>query len=99
MRRNLQREHVARLARLVLGPKRNASLSLTMLLFDSDFGVPAPPDARSLARQHLHQIDARIQGVLGAKDQKIDAASLAHLQELHEQIEKVFGAKLEAGEL
>ncbi len=70
IRRNLQREHVSRLARLVLGPKRDAWMSFEMLIYDFDFGVSAPPDARSLARQHLHQIDARIQRILARRTRR-----------------------------
>jgi hypothetical protein len=102
IRRNLQREHVTRLSRMVVGPRRDSLMSLIMLLF-YDYERPAPPDARSLARLHLHQIDARIQSVLGAKakEQKvqIDAQSLAHLGEIHDQIDKVFKASLQANEL
>ena len=99
IRRNLQREHVARLARLVLGPKRDGLMSLFILLFE-DFR-PAPPDARSLARQHLHQIDARIARVLKAKAQgqiEVDPQSLAHLEQLHDQIGKVFKASLQVNQ-
>ena len=70
-----------------------------MLIFYGG-GRAAPPDARSLARQHLHQIDARIQRLLNAKEQivQIDAQSRAHLEEIHEQIDKVFKALLQANE-
>jgi len=99
IRRNLQREHLSRLAGLVLGPKPDSFMSFRMLIFSSDFGVSPPPDARSLARKHLRQIDRRIEQVVHQKAQKVDPASLAHLQELHEQIGKVLTAKLEANEL
>jgi hypothetical protein len=99
IRRNLQREHVSRLARLVLGPKQNPSMDLFALIFFDD-SLPAPPDARSLARQHLRQIDARIQQLLQAKgpNVQVDAQSRAHLEEIHDQIEKVFKASLQANE-
>jgi len=98
IRRNLQREHISRLAGLVLGPRRDAAMSFRQLIFYSDFGVAAPPDARGLAREHLRQIGVRIQGAF-AKSQKFDATSTAHLKELHEQIDKVLNAKLEANDL
>jgi hypothetical protein len=74
-----------------------------MLLF-SDTGRSASPDVRSLARQHLHLIDARIQRVLAAKDAKeqpaqLDALSLAHLEEIHQQIDKTLKASLEVNEI
>ena len=46
MRRNLQREHVRSLARLVLGPRRDAILSIEILLYGGGEG-PVPPDARA----------------------------------------------------
>ncbi len=95
MRRNLQREHVRSLARLVLGPRRDAILSIEILLYGGGEG-PVPPDARSLARQHLHDIDSRIQIALA--NAKLDAPSRAHLAELHEQIEKVFKALVQMNE-
>ena len=102
IRRSLQREHVERLARLVLGPKRESGMSLMMLMFSSGGGSSraAPPDARSLARHHMRQIDARVERILGAKPQtvQVDASSLAHLEDIHEQIGKVLKASLEANE-
>ena len=46
IRRNLQREHVARLVRIVLGPKRD-SFSFSGLIF-FDFEASPPADARAL---------------------------------------------------
>jgi hypothetical protein len=62
---------------------------------------PLRVGARSLARQHLHQIDAWIQRILTAKDQnlQIDAQTQAHLEEAHEQIDKVLKASLQANEV
>ena len=57
-RRNLQREHVKRLAQIVLGPQ-GGRLSLSGYLF-SNYAQPAPADARSLARLHLRNLDARM---------------------------------------
>ena len=100
IRRNLQREHVTRLARLVLGPKPDSGLSLMVLIFGGGGGHDAPADARSLARHHLREIDARVGRVLGAtgKNVQIDDASRAHLEEVREQIEKVLKASLEMHE-
>jgi len=99
IRRNLQREHVSRLARLVLGPKPNPWMDFFVFIF-FDESRPAPADARSLARLHLRQIDTRIQRVLSAKapSVQVDAQTRAHLEEIHDQIEKVFKALLQANE-
>jgi hypothetical protein len=100
IRRNEQREHVAHLARLVIGPKQEPWMSFLSLIF---FGNrrPAPADARSLALMHLRDIDARIERVLGpkAKGVQLDVQSRAHLQELHDQIERVLKASLQVNEL
>jgi len=100
IRRNLQREHVAHLSRLVVGPKRQQWMSLMYLIFFGD-ERPAPADARSLARMHLRQIDARIQRVVGgqAKNVQLDAQSRAHLEELHDQIDRVLKASLQMNDL
>ncbi len=99
IRRNLQREHVSRLARLVLGPKPTPWMDFLIFIF-FDESRPAPADARSLARLHLRQIDARIQRVLARKAPtvQVDAQTQAHLEEIHDQIEKVFKALLQANE-
>jgi hypothetical protein len=63
-----------------------------------------PPDARSLASAHLRQIEARITALLPAPPRaaapavQIDPQSRAHLEEIRQQIEKVFRATLEMPE-
>ncbi len=93
IRRNLQREHVTRLVRIVLGPKPDM-FSFSTLIF-LDFERPAPADARALARQHLREIDARIKVALG---QDIDTMTQAHLEELDQQIDKTLKASLQVNE-
>ena len=84
----------------MVGPKEERWMSLMYLIF-FNYNRPAPADARSLARSHLHQIDARIQRVLGgqAKNVQVDAQSQAHLEELHDQIERTLKASLQVNEL
>jgi hypothetical protein len=94
IRRNLQREHVARLVRIVLGPKSEA-LSFSSLIFSDSFSSPPPADARALARQHLREIDSRIKAALG---QDVDAMTRAHLLELAERIVKTLNASLQVNE-
>ena len=74
IRRNLQREHVARLVRMVLGPKRDASASAACC--SSDFAAragrrPQPGPAAST------QIDERIKAALGQDVDAADAGPLA----------------------
>jgi hypothetical protein len=98
IRRNLQREHVTRLVRLVLGPKRSGFSFSAMLSgsYGDLFGRAAPADARALARSHLTEIDGRIKRGLG---QQPDAMTKAHLAELHEQIGKALKASVQVNEL
>ena len=102
IRRNLQREHVKRLSEMVVGARNENILDFLMLLFYG-YSQPVPADARCLARQQLRQIDARIEAVLGqkAKEQNVqlDPQSLAHLEEVHDQIDKVFKASLQSNKL
>lgn len=97
IRRNLQREHYQRLAKIVLGPKRDP-FSFGMFVFFG-FEQPAPPDARSLARHHLHQIHERVVAVLGNEKYRVDETSRAHLEEVRDRIQKVLNASLEINEL
>jgi hypothetical protein len=83
VRRNLQREHLKDLTNLVLGA-RGARF--------------APPDARSLARAHLREIDKKIEKALGEKAITIDATTRAHLEECRERIGKVLGASMQVSE-
>jgi hypothetical protein len=97
MRRNLQREHVQRLARMVLGPKPPTFMGFYYNIsssFDGGSGA-VPPDARSLARADLQQISKRIQGALGDTAAETDAATAAHLKEIVDRIESVLAARLE----
>jgi hypothetical protein len=82
VRRNLQREHLKDLGRLVLG---------------GGPGTP-PADARSLARMHLREIDGRIGKVLGDKEVAVEETTRAHLEECRERIAKVLGASMRVSE-
>ncbi len=61
-------------------------------------GNGAPPDARSVARQHLKAIDARAQAWLAAKDGGLDDVSRAHLEETRERILKTLNASMQSSE-
>lgn len=91
VRRNLQREHLKRLATIVLGSRNGGGL---MFLF-FDAGAPTPPDARSLARLHLKEIAGKINTALKAG---ADDTTRAHLEECKEQIAKVLAAGLQVQE-
>ncbi len=99
IRRNLQREYIKRLSKMVLGPKNDNmyGLGYRYIVFYGDMGS-APPDAKNLARLHLEEIGQKIDKVTGQKDVKIDDTSLAHLKEIHHRIDLVLKANLNANE-
>jgi len=96
IRRNLQRDYLRRLSKIVIGQRRNPFYD--MYSYISFFGSRHryPADARSLARMHLGELDQKLQAVLESKDLKIDDATRAHLQEAQEQTDMVLHAKLTA---
>jgi hypothetical protein len=98
IRRNLQRAHLQRLSNLVLGSRSGMAL-------DDLYGYilvigqgSTPPDARSLARMHLKEIDARLERTLNSKETRLDDTTRAHLEECRQRIEKVLKANLNANE-
>jgi hypothetical protein len=96
IRRNLQREHVKRLSNIVLGPSNDFGNFYMFIYYDYD--LPAPADARALARHHLKAIGARIGASLDGSKAEPDAYSRAHLEQLHDQIGKVLAAELKMNE-
>jgi hypothetical protein len=92
--RNLQREHLKRLSTLLLG-NRSRSDGAFIIFFSRPASVP--PDARSLARMHLREIQRRIEGTLKAKA-NLDDTTRAHLEECGERIAKVLSATMQVNE-
>jgi hypothetical protein len=94
IRRNLQRQHLKELSNLVLGKAPGG--------FFTFFGprTPAPPDARSLARYHLKEVQGRIDQAL--KDKALAADDLvttrAHLEECRERIVRVLSASMQVND-
>lgn len=95
IRRNLQREHLKRLAAMTLGEGGVNLNDSFAFLYISDAGS-VPPDARALARMHLKEIQAKISKVLDSEDRKIDDTTRAHLEECRDRIGKVLEAGLKA---
>ncbi len=94
-RRNLQREYLKRLSGMVLG-ERGPNLGDSVLFLAMDGGGSVPPDARSLARMHLKQLQQRIDGKLKDNAIQIDDTTRAHLEESRDKISKVIDASLQA---
>lgn len=95
IRRNLQREHLNRLATLVLGSRRNAYQDYySYVVFLGSSSIPA--DAKSLARMHLTQINERIGRALNGN---VDETTRAHLLECRQRISKALDPVVTAGEL
>lgn len=95
IRRNLQREHLKELTNLVLGKKQQTS-SFFIIFFGG--GGSVPPDARSLARMHLRDIQKRITDALAGKEPVRDDTTRAHLEECQERIAKVLNAAMQVNE-
>ena len=95
MRRNLQREHLARLCRMVLGNRPSPYGDMySFIVFMGGSRTP-PADAKSLARLHLQRIADKIDKGLGSG---IDDTTKAHLVECRERIKKVLEANYTANE-
>jgi hypothetical protein len=94
IRRNLQRQHVKDLSTIVLGQRSGG------FVFFFGPSVPMPPDARSLARHHLKEIQQRLD--LALKDKGMAADDLittrAHLEECRERIGRVLTASLQVND-
>jgi hypothetical protein len=93
IRRNLQREHLKELSHLVLGAQ--ARSGFVSFLFGSR---PVPPDARSLARMHLREIQRKIEASLKNAPGPLDDTTRAHLEECQERIAKVLNASMQVNE-
>jgi hypothetical protein len=98
VRRNLQREHLKNLTRLVLGEKPpGGGMNFIIILFGSSSTV-APPDARSLARMHLRDINRRIETTLNNRQITLEDTTRAHLEASRERIAKVLGASVQVND-
>ena len=93
LRRNLQREYFQRLSEMVLGSRGRGPVA-----FFFSIGGTVPPDARSLARMHLRDINTRIDQALAGKKTEVDPAWRAHLEECKERIAKTLTASMQVNE-
>jgi len=98
VRRNLQREHVRRLASMVLGNRRSPLEDLYGYIIIIGGSSSVPADAKSLARMHLKEIEGCIDKKLHLSDLKIDDTSRAHLIECRQRIGKVLESSYTANE-
>jgi hypothetical protein len=95
IRRNLQREHLTVLSKMVVEPRRE-SFYFYLDDYFSPYGQAAmPADAKSLARLHLRQIKDGIAVALKAPSGMDDTAR-AHYEESLERINRVLAASLQA---
>jgi hypothetical protein len=97
IRRNLQRHHLKELSNLVLGERSGRGRGM-IIIFGGGGGGSAPPDARSLARLHLREIQGRITTALKERNGGVDDTTLAHLEECRERIGRVLNASLQLNE-
>jgi hypothetical protein len=95
IRRNLQKDYLARLVRMVIGNQpRTYGDSFGYIVFLG--GADYPADARSLARMHLKEIKDQIDKVLQNGQLQIEDTTRAHLQESADRIDKVLNAEVES---
>lgn len=95
IRRNLQRDHLARLNQLVIGNSRSPYADLYgYVVFTTGGDLPA--DARSLARSHLMEISDKIDAALNKQGLEIEDSTHAHLAETRDLISKVLDAKVQS---
>ncbi len=98
IRRNLQREHLARLSRMILGNKRSPFEDMYGFILFFGFDNTVPADARSLARMHLRAISDRINNILRDELATVEDTTRAHLEECQQRIPKVLNANLDLNE-
>lgn len=96
LRRNLQREHLRDLTNLVLGRRTGGGSGF--VFFIGGASGSAPPDARSLARMHLREINRRVEATLKQSSNGLDDTTRAHLEECQERIGKVLSASVTVNE-
>ena len=80
---------------LVLGQRTSSSSGGGFAILFGSSTSSTPPDARSLARMHLREINKRIGGTLSDKQTVLDDTARAHLEECHERIAKVLSASMQ----
>jgi hypothetical protein len=73
--------------------RRNLQREYLKNLAELVLGSP-PPDARSLARSHLREIDRRIEKLLTDKNISVEETTRAHLEECRERIARTLSASL-----
>jgi hypothetical protein len=99
LRRNLQREHLSNLIRLVLGEKSpEGGGNFIIILFGNASSTAVPPDARSLARMHLRDISRRIEATLSDRQTLLEDTTRAHLEACQERIAKVLNASVQVND-
>src|SRR5262249_49484049 len=79
-RRNLQREHLAAMSNVLVAKGHGFR--------------PLPPDARSLARMHLREIQRGIDLIL-KEDAGLEDVTRAHLEEAQERIDRILKASMQ----
>jgi hypothetical protein len=97
IRRNLQRDYLRRLCRIVVGDSGSPYADLfgyAVLVGGGSGSYPA--DARSLARMHLRELNERLNRVLEGSGVAMDDSVRAHFQESRDLIGKVLAAEVES---
>ncbi|MEM9353423.1 MAG: zinc-dependent metalloprotease [Planctomycetota bacterium] len=96
IRRNLQREHLGRLGKMIVGERPNPMMALFAYVSFSGMGGSYPADAKSLARMHLHEIAESVESALEAEGLSMDDLTRSHLMDTAARIETILDADLQA---
>ena len=99
IRRNLQREHLRRLMSMVIGNQRSRLEDMFGYVTVLGGSSSVPADAKSLARLHLSDLNARIAKTLDSGSGSMDDATRAHLIECKQRIAKALDSAYTANEL
>ncbi len=98
IRRNLQREHLSRLGKMIVGSGRSPMMGLAVYVTFSSSGGSYPADAKSLARMHLHEIADKVEYALEVEGVTMDDLTRSHLMDTAARIETILDADLQAND-
>jgi hypothetical protein len=89
LRQGLQRQYLQMLTNLVSQDATLGSLTSLRDFMASLFTLGAPEQANVLARHHLKQLQKNIDRALRKRDDEMNLATKAHLQDTRDRIEEV----------
>lgn len=92
VRRNLQHLHIRYLSALAMSETKTSNPTNSFALFSGN-AQPFPNEARSLARRDIKRIRKYVVFQLKQADKKTDPVTVAHLEEIQDQLKKLLTAR------